>query len=145
MCSTRENDLFVRALGALDATAEELTASVAMPATQGFCDFVTRVGHEGTFDEIITVLYVTEGTYLEWATRLIEAGRVPDTGFYREWIDIHGPAALGEIVEWMGAHLDSIAPGDRSPRTDWLVRTALAYELMFWEQAYTGEGSEWPA
>ena len=140
-----ENDLFLRALRALDATAEELTASVASPATQGFCDFVTRVGHEGTFDEIITVLYVTEGTYLEWARRLIEAGRVPDDGFYREWIDLHGPAALGEIVDWMGSHLDSIAPGDRSRRTDWLVRTALAYELMFWEQAHTGAGSEWPA
>ena len=90
------------------------------------------------------MLYVTEGTYLEWATRLIDAGRVPDGGFYREWIDLHGPAALSEIVEWMGAHLDSIAPENRSPRTDWLVRTALAYELMFWEQAYTGSGSQWP-
>ena len=73
-----ENDLFVRALRELDASEEELTAAVASPVTQGFVDFLTRVGHEGTFDEIVTVLYVTEGTYLDWATRLIDAGRVPD-------------------------------------------------------------------
>ena len=143
-----ENDLFVRALKTLQATEEELTGAVASPVTQGFVDFLARVGHEGTFDEIVTVLYVTEGTYLDWATRLIEAGRAPDNElypeFYREWIDLHGPGALGPIVEWMGGHLDAIPPDRRSERTDWLARTALRYELMFWDQAYSGEGSRWP-
>jgi thiaminase (transcriptional activator TenA) len=139
-----ENDLFVRALKELNANEEELTAAVASPATQGFVDFLTRVGHEGTFDEIVTVLYVTEGTYLDWATRLIEAGRVPENPFYREWIDLHGPEALGDIVAWLKSHLDAIPPGRRSDRTGWLARTALSYELMFWEQAYSGEGLTWP-
>jgi thiaminase/transcriptional activator TenA len=139
-----ENDLFVRALRQLDATEDELTAAVASPATQGFVDFLTRVGHEGTFDEIVTVLYVTEGTYLDWATRLIEAGRVPENPFYKEWIDLHGPEALGDIVAWLGGYLDAIPAERRSDRTDWLARTALSYELMFWEQAYTGVGLEWP-
>ena len=139
-----ENDLFVRALRELNASEGELTAAVASPATQGFVDFLTRVGHEGTFDEIVTVLYVTEGTYLDWATRLINAGRVPKNEFYKGWIDLHGPAALGDIVAWLGSHLDAIPPDSRSPRTDWLARTALSYELMFWEQAYSGVGLEWP-
>ncbi len=139
-----ENDLFVRALNELNATEEELTAAVASPATQGFVDFLVRVGHEGTFDEIATVLYITEGTYLDWASRLIEADRVPDNRFYREWIDLHGPEALGDIVDWLAKHLDAIPPDRRSERTDWLVRTALSYELMFWEQAYSGMGSTWP-
>ena len=139
-----ENDLFERALAQLGASEEELTSSVATPATQGFCDFIARVGHEGSFDEIITVLYVTEGTYLDWASRLIDAGRRPDNEIYREWIDLHGPAALGDFVSWMGSHLDSIPPERVSARTDWLVRTALGYELMFWEQAHTGAGASWP-
>ena len=140
-----ENDLFERALAAMGASEEELTSAVATPVTQGFCDFVVRVGHEGTFDEIITVLYVTEGTYLDWASRLIAAGRIPRDPIYREWIDLHGPAALGEFVEWMGSHLDAIPPELVSPRTDWLARTALSYEVMFWEQAHSGAGARWPA
>ena len=139
-----ENDLFQRTLHAVDATGEELTSAVATPVTLGFGDFLARVGHEGTFDEIVTVLYVTEGTYLDWATRLIEAKRVPQDHLYGEWIDLHGPDALGDFVAWLAGHLDAIPIEARSPRTDWLARTALAYEVMFWDQAYSGEGSEWP-
>ena len=139
-----ENDLFERALASLGASEEELTDAVATPVTRGFCDFLARLGHEGTFDEMVTVLYVTEGTYLDWASRLISSGCRPDNSIYREWIDIHGPQALGDFVDWTASHLDAIPSELVSPRTDSLVRTALGYEIMFWEQALSGEGASWP-
>ena len=72
-----ENDLFVRAFTELGVSTEEYAAVSASPITQAFGDFLVRTGLEGSFEDIVTVLYVTEGTYLDWGTRLLEAGKRP--------------------------------------------------------------------
>ena len=72
-----ENDLFIRAFTELGVSAEAYAAASASPVTQAFGDFMVRTGLEGSFEDIVTVLYVTEGTYLDWGTRLLEAGRRP--------------------------------------------------------------------
>ena len=100
-----------------------------------------RVGLEGGFDEIAAVLYVTEGTYLDWGTRLIEQGKRPDNPIYREWIDIHGPQVLGDLVGWLGGRLDA-ADKAALPRIEELFHAALRYEYLFWEASYRGE--QWP-
>ena len=137
-----ENDLFVRAFEQLGVSEKEYSAASATPTTQSFGDFLVRVGLEGNFDDIITVLYVTEGTYLDWATRLLDGGKRPDDPVYREWIDIHGPDVLGELVGWMRDHLDTSDLTGRRARTERLFLTALRYEYRFWEAAYYGE--RWP-
>jgi thiaminase/transcriptional activator TenA len=131
-----ENDLFVRAFAALGASEAEYTAAGATPVTQAFGDFLVRTGLEGSFADIVTILYVTEGTYLDWGTRLIAAGKRPDHPIYREWIDLHGPAVLGTFVEWLGDYLDGAAAGLRRPRLGRIFQTALRYEYLFWEAAY---------
>ena len=70
-----ENDLFVRAFRELGASEEEYSSAGASPTTQAFGDFLVRTALEGDFEDIATLLYVTEGTYLDWGTRLIEAGK----------------------------------------------------------------------
>ena len=72
-----ENDLFQRAFAELGASEAEYSAASATPSTQAFGDFIMRTALQGQFIDIITILYVTEGTYLDWATRLLEAGRRP--------------------------------------------------------------------
>ena len=131
-----ENDLFVRAFAALGASEAEYTAASAAPGTQAFGDFLVRTGLEGSFSDIVTILYVTEGTYLDWGTRLIAAGKRPDQPIYREWIDLHSPAVLGTFVEWLGAYLDEAASGLQRPRLERLFHTVLRYEYLFWEAAY---------
>jgi thiaminase/transcriptional activator TenA len=131
-----ENDLFVRAFAALGASEAEYTAAGATPVTQAFGDFLVRTGLEGSFADIVTILYVTEGTYLDWGTRLIAAGKRPDHPIYREWIDLHGPAVLGTFVEWLGDYQDGAAAGLRRPRLGRIFQTALRYEYLFWEAAY---------
>ena len=74
-----ENDLFQRAFAELGASEAEYSAASATPTTQAFGDFIMRTALQGDFIDIMTILYVTEGTYLDWATRLLEAGRRPDT------------------------------------------------------------------
>ena len=133
-----ENDLFVRAFRELGASEEEYSSAGASPTTQAFGDFLMRTALEGDFEDIVTVLYVTEGTYLDWGTRLIKTGKKPDNPIYREWIGLHCPDVLGDLVGWLRDHLDGAELSDRRPRIEWLFLTALRYEYMFWEQAYRG-------
>jgi len=137
-----ENDLFVRAFKELGAPESEYSQASATPTTQAFGDFLMRVGLEGTFEDIITALYVTEGTYLDWGTRLINEGKRPANPIYMEWIEIHGPDVLGELVSWMGRHLDGADTGNRRAEIERIFHTSLRYEYLFWESAYSGE--HWP-
>lgn len=129
-----EGDLFERAFNAMGVSEEQYVSAVASPTTRAFGDFLVRTGHEGDFFEIATVLFVTEGTYLDWGSRLIGAGKSPDNAIYNEWITIHGPDVLGGLVDWLRSHLDSadLSPA-RARRADELFLTALRYEYMFWE------------
>lgn len=138
-----ENDLFVRAFKELGASPEEYAAASASPTTQAFGDFLVRTGLEGTFEDCMTILYVTEGTYLDWGTRFLEAGKNPSSPVYREWIDLHGPDVLGGLVNWMGNHLDNADLSGRIERIDHIFLTSLRYEYLFWEHPYSG-GTLWP-
>jgi len=138
-----ENDLFVRAFKELGVSEEEYAAASASSVTQAFGDFMVRTGLEGSFEDIVTILYVTEGTYLDWGTRLLEAGKRPRQPIYREWIDIHGPQVLGAFVAWLGQHLDSVQLGSQRSRIERIFHTALRYEYLFWEGAYHGS-APWP-
>ena len=137
-----ENDLFVRAFKELSVPEEEYSAVSTSPTTQAFGDFMMHIGLEGTFEDILTVLYVTERTYLDWGTRLIESGKRPQNPVYREWIEIHGPDVLGELVAWMGDYLDRADLRGRRERAERIFLTALRYEYLFWEAAYHCES--WP-
>jgi thiaminase/transcriptional activator TenA len=137
-----ENDLFARAFQALGASEHEYASANASPTTQAFGDFLVRVGLEGRFDDILTVLYVTEGTYLDWGTRLLQAGKQPEHPVYREWIELHGPQVLGELVGWLETSLNNADVGPHRPRLERIFLTALRYEYRFWEAAYHGEA--WP-
>ncbi|MGQ4810565.1 Aminopyrimidine aminohydrolase [Candidatus Entotheonellaceae bacterium PAL068K] len=137
-----ENDLFIRAFKELGATEAEYASVSASPTTQAFGDFLMRVGLTGDFESILTILYVTEGTYLDWGTRLLAAAKQPEQPIYREWIALHGPQVLGDLVDWMGNHLDRTETGHRQPRLERVFLTALRYEYRFWEAAYHGE--TWP-
>lgn len=137
-----ESDLFVRGFRELGASERDYESAKPSPTTRAFGDFMVRVGLEGSFEEILAVLYVTEGTYLDWGTRLAEAGKVLDSQVYREWIEIHGPQVLGELVAWMGTALDEADLGPRLPKIEDIFLTALRYEYLFFQAAYAGES--WP-
>ncbi len=132
-----ENDLFVRAFKEFGASSEEYSSVGANPTTQAFGDFVVRTAVEGTFDDIALVLFVTEGTYLDWGSRLLKEGANPDSPTYREWIYLHSPEVLGSLVRWLEAYINHSTSMDRL-RADYLFKTTLRYEYLFWEAAYSG-------
>ena len=137
-----ENDLFVRFFEELGASEQQYSSVSASPTTQALGDFMVRTAMDGRFEDIITILYVTEGTYLDWGTRFLKAGKSPANPVYREWIELHSPDVLGGLVEWMEEYLDALNAGDRITNIDRIFHTALRYEYLFWESAYHGE--EWP-
>ena len=136
-----EHDLFARVFKDLGLSEEQYMSAEATPTTQAFGDFIVRTGLEGDFHSIITALYVTEGTYLDWAARLLEQGERPSQPMYQEWINIHGPDVLGNFVDWLRVQLDSV-PADTINATKRVFNTTLRYEYLFWEAAY--QGDLWP-
>ena len=133
-----ENDLFMRFFDELGATQEDYSSAKASPTTQAFGDFLVRTSFEGTFDEIALLLYVTEGTYLDWGSRLLTEGANPENSVYREWIDLHGPSVLGGLVSWLEDYINNHSQITEE-RADHLFHTALRYEFLFWESAYDDE------
>ena len=133
-----ENDLFVSAFEEFGADYLEYSSVSASPTTRAFGDFLVRTALEGNFDDIALVLYVTEGTYLEWGTRLLNERAEPASATYREWIRLHGPDVLGDLVSWLQNYVDKESKLS-APRADYLFKMTLRYEYLFWESAYNGE------
>ncbi|MFW6195182.1 MAG: TenA family protein, partial [Chloroflexota bacterium] len=90
-----EDDLFLRAFKALEVPEQSYRDITVLPTTTAFGDFLVRNAYEGVFEHICCMLYVTEGVYMDWGTRLKKAGASPSTPFYQEWIDIHDEETLG--------------------------------------------------
>ncbi|MCY4557308.1 MAG: TenA family protein [Chloroflexi bacterium] len=136
-----ENDLFLNGFHDLGVTAEQYLETEANPVTQGFGDFMVRTALEGDFDDLIALFYVTEGTYLDWAERLLNSGTQPNNAVYQGWIDIHSPDVLGDVVAWFTERLNDA--GERANATkranlERIFRTTLRYEYQFWEACYHG-------
>jgi thiaminase len=43
----------------------------------------------------------------DWGARLVEEKVNPTNSVYREWIDLHGPEVLGDLVSWLENHINN--------------------------------------
>lgn len=137
-----ENNLFFRAFQDMGLAPQEYRNAPVLPTGLAMANFMLSTAYDGTFDDIVTALLVTEWTYYDWATRLAQAGKRPSQRMYQEWIDIHAAQELGDFVAALKRHVDSAIPTQARPRIREVFRSALRYEYLFWEMAYHGE--EWP-
>ena len=126
-----EDDLFGRVFDELGMPPPAERRPEPLPVTARFGRFVEGVGRRGTFEEIATALYVTEGTYADWASRLVAEGRRPYDALYQSWIDIHADPALAELVAHLGMWIDA-APAESEPAMASVFRRALRHEAAFW-------------
>ena len=131
-----EDDLFRRVFAELDLPSPAISRPAPLPITERFGNFMVRLGRRGTFEQIATGLFVTEGTYADWASRLAAEGRRPSDGLYREWIDIHADASLKALVDYLSGCMGA-ANGDSTERKlEGVFRPALRYEVAFWNAFY---------
>ncbi|MBI4310980.1 MAG: TenA family protein [Chloroflexi bacterium] len=136
-----EEDLFFRAFHELGVPPAEYRSAEPLPTGEAMANFLVATAYDGSFQDIATALLVTEWTYFDWATRLAQAEARPRHRMYQEWIEIHAAAELGAFVEAMKRIVDAIPARDQ-PQAKRVFRTALRYEVLFWEMAYHGE--QWP-
>ena len=135
-----EEDLFHRAFESLGEPGDAGRLAEPLPTTTAFGSFITSVAYEGSYEEILACLLVTEGTYVDWAQRLARSGAAPGNAFYQEWIDIHASEDLGSFVDWLERALDaSPLASAQAPKLQEVFRAGLYYEVRFWDMAYDGE------
>ena len=137
-----ENALFFRAFQELGVPPQEYQNAQVLPTGLAMANFMLATAYDGTFDDIVTALLVTEWTCHDWATRLARAGKRPPQRMYQEWIDIHCAQELGDFVAALKRHVDRGITTQARPRIREVFRTALRYEYLFWEMSYHGEA--WP-
>jgi thiaminase/transcriptional activator TenA len=132
-----EDAIFTRAFADLGVPESEYRAAAPHPTTREFSDFLVRTAYEGSFADICCALWVTEGVYLDWAKRLRDEGAKPGVPMYEEWIQIHTPEALGPFVAFLKGRVDAaITDGYGKKRLRAIFKTALDYEVAFWDVAY---------
>jgi len=136
-----EDSHFRRAFQQMDIGESAYRTAEALPITAAFCNFMVRVAYEHPFATICSVLYVTEGVYLDWATRLRRADAHPSVPIYAEWIKIHDEPALGPFVNFLTSVVDGEVLDDLSELRSPFER-ALRYELAMWDMAY--DDAKWP-
>lgn len=137
-----ENALFFRAFKELEVSPAEYQNTEMLPTGLAMADFMLSVAYDGTFDEIVTALLVTEWTYYDWATRLAQSGKRPRHQMYQEWIDIHAAPELGDFVGALRRRVDGNILAAARTRIHQIFRSVLRYEYLFWEMAYHAE--QWP-
>lgn len=139
-----EDALFIDAFRTLGIAESEYRSVDQLPTTMAFGNFLVRLAYEGSFTEICSAMYVTEGVYLDWGERLKLGGADPASSgsplgeFYQGWIDLHTEDVLGDIVGFLGGVVDRAADSEL-PRLSRVFERALRYEIAFWDMSYSGE------
>lgn len=139
-----EAELFKDMFGKLQVSKGDMRPH---PTTEAFSNFLWRVSTTGSLEDKLIVLYGVHGTYMDWACRAQERGAKPGHEAYSRWIEIHTPANLGRLVDWIKRRLDEIlgANGQRLTHHHMhLFKRTLQYEVMFWDSAYRPGSSVFP-
>jgi len=128
-----EDALFQTAFDLLDVDPSEYHTATANDVIREFSEFLMKVGYEGSWSEISTVLAVTEGVYLDWGQRLTSEGASPSDELYQGWIDLHTDAVLGEFVAFLTGQV-----GEMTEQVESVFLIALDFEINFWNASYMG-------
>jgi thiaminase/transcriptional activator TenA len=138
-----EEGLFQEAFQERGLSRQDVANLEYRPTTFHYSGYLRKLAYEGGFIDLITALLGVEWPYLDWAQRLVAAGKHPDNYYYQAWIDVHTSQAMLDFVAWLRQTVDAI-PLTSTERTKLqrIFREVLRYELLFWEMAYRGE--RWP-
>ncbi|MEX2430345.1 MAG: TenA family protein [Dehalococcoidia bacterium] len=135
-----EDDLFRDVFASLGREWPMREKSEPLPVIRRFGAFLEGVGKRGSFAAIATALYVTEGTYADWAQGLVREGLVPDDSLYKGWIDIHAVPSLADFAAYVGGHMGAMEGSPEDEALERIFQRALRYEIGFWDAVYPRRG-----
>lgn len=131
-----ENTYFLRSLEALGVPE----ADKAARETEAFLALMAEARTSGSYAQMLAVLCVAEGVYLDWATPF--ADRADDLPFWLgEWITLHCGAGFEGVVAYLRGQLDKTWPSldaDEQAMVEQLFTRAVALERAFFDAAWAG-------
>ena len=112
-----------------------------LPTTRGYASHLLTTAREGNMAVALAALLPCQWSYGEIGQRLA-AGRVPDDPVYADWIAMFSGDGYDGLVRASTGLLDSWAHDASPAATAAAFDGATAYELAFWEMAYTRGASD---
>jgi thiaminase/transcriptional activator TenA len=112
-----------------------------LPTTRGYASHLLTTARAGNMAVALAALLPCQWSYGEIGQRLA-AGRVPDDPVYADWIAMFSGDGYDGLVRASTGLLDSWAHAASPAATAAAFDGATAYELAFWEMAYTRGASD---
>ena len=132
-----EEVLFTKTFESWGWPPERYRGAAPGPTALALGNLMGRTAYEGGFAEILTVLAVTEGTYLDWPARNAARRAAPKTPIYRDWTAVHASPEFEKFVRGLFAALDELAlTAEHETRVARLFEVTLRYELDFFDMGY---------
>ncbi|KAH3669524.1 hypothetical protein WICMUC_004946 [Wickerhamomyces mucosus] len=107
-----ENDYFTKAIEEVSNTTNFDVKSLILQKTQRYVLYLKNLleNPKISYAQLVTVIYVMEDVYLEWAQRGIDTHVIPiDLPYkYKEWIDLHSGAGFTSWVKLLKDEVDRV-------------------------------------
>lgn len=139
MLTSAENTFFQRAFEDLGLPTDPGRMPSPFAVTRDFRRLLDDTGRSGDYAEMLAVLVVTEGLYLDWAKRVTVSPSV--SSIAREWIDLHHNPDFETFVQWLYERLDDIGHDLDAPRFGRMAarfRQAVRLERAFHDACWHG-------
>ncbi|WP_343550459.1 TenA family protein [Pantoea sp.] len=113
-----------------------------LPGVNAFRDGMFKVAQQGSFAEIITLMFGAEWMYYHWCAR-VSSQPIADSDI-RRWVDMHAEDEFYQQALWLKGELDACAQtlsAEEKSRLSVLYGQVLQWEVDFHNAAYPSSGA----
>lgn len=132
--ASQEDSYFVRAFKELGVEQETYQSPALDQTTRDFQDLMYSASDAGSYAELLVMLLIAEGLYLDWGSMQHE---LPSEYIYLGWIDLHRGADFEAWVQFLADELENqMAQGVQAECLLPRWKKALDLEYDFFELGY---------
>ncbi|MFS2224126.1 TenA family protein [Pantoea sp. B65] len=109
-----------------------------LPAVRRFRDGMLHVAQQGSYEEIITLMFGAEWMYYQWCARVAQQTQSDED--LRRWVELHAEDAFYQQARWLKDELDRCAQtlsAEEKMALSTLYGKVLKWEIDFHTAAYT--------
>jgi thiaminase/transcriptional activator TenA len=115
------------------------------PNNLAYCNFLLNIAESGTATEIAVSILPCAWIYCDVGARLLEKHSPGSDHPYEKWMALYASPEFLEVANWLRGFVDrgveKLTENERA-RLEQVFLTAVRYEWLFWEMAWTLQG--WP-
>lgn len=129
-----EDSYFLKAFGQFGVPEADYSQPELDATTRQFQELMYSVSRDGSYAELLVMLVIAEGLYLDWGSLQRE---LPENDLYRGWIDLHRGNSFKQWVNFLAGELErQLLDGEQVQTLLPLWRKALQLEYDFFELGY---------